>query len=114
MSLSVSRAVVRQSTKLAGRPAQRFQSTTTKAADAAKDAASKTSQSAAKFQSKASEGLSRVSSAAGPAISGAAKGLGNALGRIGGRTGKLIQFVERKDILCIDFYGGTVSVVISG
>jgi len=36
-----------------------------------------------------------VSSAAGPAIAGAAKGLGNALGKIGGRTGRLIAFVER-------------------
>jgi len=37
-----------------------------------------------------------VSSAAGPAIAGAAKGLGNALGKIGGRTGRLIAFVERQ------------------
>ena len=99
MSLSVSRAVVRQSSKLAGRSTRRFQSTTTKASEAAKDATAKASETASNFQSKASEGLSRVSSAAGPAISGAAKGLGNALGKIGGRTGKLVQFVERKNLL---------------
>lgn len=92
----MSRAVLRQSAKLSGRTTRRFQSTTTKATDAAKEAASKASQSASNIQSKATEGLSRVSSAAGPAISGAAKGLGNALGKIGGRTGRLIQFIERK------------------
>jgi F-type H+-transporting ATPase subunit g len=48
------------------------------------------------YKSKASEGLSRVTSAAGPAISGAAKGFGNALGKIGGRTGRLIAFFERE------------------
>jgi F-type H+-transporting ATPase subunit g len=98
MSLSMSRAVLRQSTKLPGRATRRFESTTTKAADAAKEAASKASQTASNFQSKASEGLSKVSSAAGPALSGAAKGVGNALGKIGGRTGKLIAFIERKII----------------
>jgi F-type H+-transporting ATPase subunit g len=97
MSLSVSRAVIRQSTKqLPGRTARRFESTSSKASEAAKDAASKASQTASNFQTKASEGLSRVSSAAGPAISGAAQGLGNALGKIGGRTGKLIAFVQRQ------------------
>lgn len=85
MSLPISRSVLRQSTKLAGRSARRFESTSTKATQAAKETAS-----------KASEGLSRVTSAAGPAISGAVKGLGNTLGKIGGRTGKLIAFVERK------------------
>ena len=99
MSLSVSRTVLRQSTKLPCRSARRFESTTSKATEAARDTASKASKTAkdtaANIQSKASEGLSRVSSAAGPAISGAAKGLGNALGKIGGRTGKLIAFIER-------------------
>lgn len=44
--------------------------------------------------SKAQQGLSKVTSAAGPAISGAARGVGNALGKIGGRTGRLIGFVQ--------------------
>ncbi|KAL3425147.1 mitochondrial f1f0-atp synthase [Phlyctema vagabunda] len=100
MSLPISRAVLRQSTKLPGRTARRFESTTAKATEAAKETASKASatanETAANFQSKASEGLSRVSSSAGPAIAGAAKGVGNALGKIGGRTGKFIAFVERQ------------------
>ncbi|KAH6681302.1 putative sorbitol dehydrogenase [Halenospora varia] len=96
MSLNISRAVLRQSTKLPGRTARRFESTTSKATEAAKDTASKASQTAAEYKSKASEGLSRVTSSAGPAISGAAKGLGNALGKIGGRTGRLIAFIERQ------------------
>lgn len=65
--------------RLAGR---RFESTATgKAAEAAKETAS-----------KAQQGLSKVGSAA----AGAAKGLGNALSKAGGRTGRLISFVERQ------------------
>jgi F-type H+-transporting ATPase subunit g len=94
MSLAVSRAVLRRSTKLpAGR---RFESTASKATGAAKDTASKASETASEYKSKASEGLSRVTSSAGPAISGAASRVGNALGRVGGRTGRLIAFIERK------------------
>jgi len=96
MSLSISRAALRRSTKLPGRTARRFESTTSKAADAAKDTASKASETASSFQSKASEGLTRVTSSAGPAISGAAKSVGNALGKIGGRTGRFIAFIERQ------------------
>jgi len=97
MSFAVSRAALRRSTKLPiGRTTARFESTASKATETAKDTASKASQTAADYKSKASEGLSRVSSAAGPAISGAAKGLGNALGKIGGRTGRLIAFIERQ------------------
>jgi len=102
-SLSISRAVLRQSTKLPGRSARRFESTTTtKATEAVKDAAV-----------KASGGVSRVTSAAGPALAGAAKGVANALGKIGGRTGKLIAFVERmyhlssgdRFLACVGFWG---------
>lgn len=82
--------------KAPGRAARRFESTSTKATEAAKDTASKASEKASDFQSKASEGLSRVTSSAGPAISGAAKNLGNALGKVGGRTGRLIAFIERQ------------------
>jgi len=97
MSFAVSRAVLRRSTKLPiGRTTARFESTASKATEAAKDSASKASQTTAEYKSKASEGLSRVTSAAGPAISGAARGVGNALGKIGGRTGRLIAFVERQ------------------
>jgi F-type H+-transporting ATPase subunit g len=94
MSLSATRAVLRQASRVTGRTARRFESTTAKATEAAKDTASKASQTATEYKSKASEGLSRVTSSAGPAISGAAKSVGNALGRIGGRTGRLIAFVE--------------------
>ncbi|KEZ46012.1 hypothetical protein SAPIO_CDS1418 [Scedosporium apiospermum] len=83
LSRSVVRASVRRTTPFT--PA-RFQSTTTeKATEAAKDAAS-----------KAAQGLSRVTSAAGPAISGAAKGVAGALGKVGGRTGKVVNFLERQ------------------
>jgi F-type H+-transporting ATPase subunit g len=105
MSTSLSRAVLRRSTKLPsfGRTTARFESTTSKASEAAKDAAAKASEKAAEYRTKAAEGLSRVSAAAGPAVSNAAKNLGNAaknlsgaLGKVGGRTGRFIAFVERQ------------------
>lgn len=97
MSLLGSRVVLRQSAKFTVRTiTRRFESTTTKATEAAKDTAAKASDKASEFQSKASQGLSRVTSAAGPAVSGAAKSVGSALGRIGGRTGRLIAFVEKQ------------------
>lgn len=101
MSLNISRAVFRQSTKLPGRTARRFESTSSKASEAAKDTASKASQTAAEYKSKASEGLTRVASSAGPAISSAAKGLGSALSKVGGRTGRFVAFIERE----CDLYG---------
>jgi hypothetical protein len=97
MSLAISRSVLRQSTKLPARVTRRFESTTAKASEAAKNTASKASETASDYKSKASEGLSKVASSAGPAIAGAAQGVGNALGRIGGRTGKLVAFIERED-----------------
>ncbi|KIH91912.1 F-type H+-transporting ATPase subunit g [Sporothrix brasiliensis 5110] len=62
----------------------------------ATDAASKARQTAADVTSKATQGLTRVTSAAGPALAGAARGLSSALGRVGGRTGRFINFVERQ------------------
>ncbi|CAL3971148.1 hypothetical protein PZA11_007476 [Diplocarpon coronariae] len=97
MSMALSRSAVRSAAKFPLRRAPaRFESTTSKATEAAKETASKASNTAAEYKSKASEGLSRVSSAAGPAISGAAKSVGNALGKVGGRTGRFIAFVERQ------------------
>lgn len=61
-----------------------------KASETTKDAAAK----AKEYQAKAAQGLSRVAGAAGPAIAGAARGVTNALGKVGGRTGKLVNFVE--------------------
>ncbi|EPE10187.1 atp synthase subunit g [Ophiostoma piceae UAMH 11346] len=79
---------------------RRFQSTSSTSTTAT-DAAAKARQAAADVTSKAAEGLSRVQAAAGPAlaaagpaIAGAAKGLTTALGRVGGRTGKVINFIE--------------------
>ncbi|KAA8651447.1 hypothetical protein EYZ11_011913 [Aspergillus tanneri] len=83
MPATASRAVLRQSQFLARRAAVRNASSTS-------EAASKASEAASSAASKASEGLSRVSSSAGPALTNAA----NALRKIGGRTGKVISFVD--------------------
>ena len=100
MSLAASvRPLMRRSAfkQLSSRTAgRRFESTASKATEAAKDSASKASQTASDYTAKAAQGLSRVTSAAGPAIAGAAKGAAGALGRVGGRTGKLVSFIERK------------------
>ncbi|KAM7206766.1 hypothetical protein V8F33_000409 [Rhypophila sp. PSN 637] len=87
----------RRSAFSVGRQMVRFESTTTqKATGAANDAASKATSTASEYTAKASEGISRVTSAAGPAITKAAQGVSGALGRVGGRTGRLIAFVERQ------------------
>ncbi|CAK7242608.1 MAG: ATP synthase subunit G atp20 [Sporothrix thermara] len=79
---------------------RRFQSTsstsTSTSSTTASDAAAKARQTAANVTSKATEGLTRVTAAAGPALAGAARGLTTALGRVGGRTGRFINFVERQ------------------
>ncbi|KAH6692625.1 ATP synthase subunit G [Plectosphaerella plurivora] len=83
MSAVAARPLLRSSARLGAR---RFQSTTTqKAAEATKEAASDAS-------SKAAQGLSRVTSSA----AGAARGVGNALSKVGGRTGRLVGFVEKQ------------------
>lgn len=91
MPATASRAVLRQSQFLVRRTAVRHASSTSeKAGEAAQSAAS-----------KASDGLSRVSSAAGPALSGVAQ----SLRKVGGRTGKVISFVDCKpslrSLLCV-------------
>lgn len=93
MSLSL---VMRRSGLSMGRRMVRFESTSTtnKAAETAKQTASQASSTASEYTSKAQQGLSRVTSAAGPAIVGAAKGVSGALSRVGGRTGRLVAFVE--------------------
>ncbi|ETN46854.1 uncharacterized protein HMPREF1541_01043 [Cyphellophora europaea CBS 101466] len=82
-----SRLALRTSRQVARGQFRRQASTASETAAKAKDSASST-------VSKASEGLSRVTSSAGPAISNAATSARNALGRVGGRTGRLISFVE--------------------
>ncbi|KAL8381391.1 hypothetical protein RB595_005589 [Gaeumannomyces hyphopodioides] len=68
--------------------------TAAKAAEAAKETASKAAEAAKETAARAAEGLSRVTSAAAPALMGAAKGATEALGKVGGRTGRFIKFVE--------------------
>ena len=102
MSPSVAAAspMVRRSVLQMGRrmAARRFESTATPASSTATKAAEATKETVSQAGSsatKAAQGLSRVTSAAGPAILGAAKGVSGALGRIGGRTGRLVAFAER-------------------
>ncbi len=86
-----SRAVLRQSRFLLRRNNLRQASTTSEAASKVKETASATT-------SKASEGLSRVTSSAGSIVGGAASGARNALNKVGGRTGRLIAFVDSQYI----------------
>lgn len=74
------------------RAAFRNASTTSEAANAAKEKASQAS-------SKASEGLSRVTSSASSAITKVGSAAGNAVGKIGGRTGRLIGRVSGERVL---------------
>ena len=60
----------------------------------AKHTAAKSQETVSNATSQASQGLSKVTSSAGPALSGAAQGISRTLGNIGGRTGKVISFVE--------------------
>ncbi|ROT39691.1 hypothetical protein SODALDRAFT_358100 [Sodiomyces alkalinus F11] len=96
MSAVIARPLMRTSfrtARVSARSAARFESTSAqKATEAAKETAT-----------KASQGLSRVTSSAGPAIVGAAKGVAGALNKVGGRTGKVIRFVE-KDIPFVVYY----------
>ncbi|KAI4597640.1 ATP synthase subunit G atp20 [Pestalotiopsis sp. 9143b] len=95
-SQALTRPVLRQSGALR-MAARRFESNAaSKAADAAKESASKASSSASEYASKAQQGLSKVTSAAGPAISGAARGVASSLSKVGGRTGRLVAFVEKQ------------------
>ncbi|KAL8654843.1 MAG: hypothetical protein Q9210_001266 [Variospora velana] len=94
MSAAPSRWLFRQAHSLGHRSGQRYASTTSQVANAASSTATKTKDGASNATSKASQGLSRVTSSAGPALSGAAQGVSNAIGRVGGRTGGLISFVE--------------------
>lgn len=89
MSVAASRAVLRQSQFMIRRTAVRHSSSTSEAANKAKE-------SAANAASKAQQGLSRVTSSAGPAIAGAASNIGSALRKVGGRTGKVIAYIDSK------------------
>ncbi|WQF87170.1 Putative ATP synthase, F0 complex, subunit G [Colletotrichum destructivum] len=90
MSSALARPLMRTTARtLPSRLALRFESTASKkASESAKDAAGKASE----YSAKAAQGLSRAASAAGPALSGAV----SALGKVGGRTGKVINFIEKQ------------------
>ena len=62
--------------------------------EVAKDTAAKSKETASNATSKSSEGLSKVTSSAGSAVSGAAQRVSKAVGNIGGRTGRMISFVQ--------------------
>ncbi|KAJ4164473.1 hypothetical protein LMH87_006146 [Akanthomyces muscarius] len=94
MSASLARPMLRAPMRIAAR---RYESTASSAASTAGNAAGNAA-------SKASQGLSKVTSAAGPAIAGAARGVSNALGKIGGRTGRLINFVQAQTPF-VTYYG---------
>ncbi|KAH7112469.1 mitochondrial F1F0-ATP synthase-like protein g subunit [Dendryphion nanum] len=87
MSLAASRAVLRHSTFAVRRAGVRNASSTSEAANAAKD-------KTAEFSKKAQEGLSRVTSSAGATISKAGTAAAGALGKVGGRTGGLIGRIQ--------------------
>ena len=91
MSFAASRVVLRQSHLTLRRSALRNASTTS---EAVSNTASKAKETASNATSKAAEGLSRVTSSAGSGVSRATEGITKALGRMGGRTGRLIAFVQ--------------------
>ncbi|KAH6634249.1 mitochondrial ATP synthase g subunit-domain-containing protein [Chaetomium sp. MPI-SDFR-AT-0129] len=95
--------VMRRSGLSVGRTMVRFESTTTttKAAETAKQTVSKASSTVSEATAKATQSLSRVTAAAGPALSSAAKGAAGALGRVGGRTGRLVGFIEQQTPLVV-------------
>ncbi|PFH59136.1 hypothetical protein XA68_12776 [Ophiocordyceps unilateralis] len=92
MATPLARPLLRATARL---PAPRFQ-TSSSTASAGKVAKEALPEKARDYQARAHEGLSRVSRAAGPAIAGAVRSAASTLGRIGGRTGRLIAFAERQ------------------
>lgn len=97
-SAATTRSVLRQSRLFFRQQYQRQSirqaSTTEQTAQKAKETAQQVKESTSSTVSKAQQGLSRVTSSAGPAISNAASSAGNALRKIGGRTGRLVNFVD--------------------
>ncbi|KAF7510093.1 hypothetical protein GJ744_007197 [Endocarpon pusillum] len=85
--MSPARAILRQTRFLLRRNNLRQASTTSEVATKAKETASQTT-------SKASEGLSKVTSSAGGIIGSAASRAQNVMSRVGGRTGRLVSFVQ--------------------
>ncbi|KAH6853605.1 mitochondrial ATP synthase g subunit-domain-containing protein [Chaetomium sp. MPI-CAGE-AT-0009] len=98
MSLAL---VMRRSGLSVGRTMARFESTASTTKQKATEAAEAAKQTASGAAARATQGLSRVASTAGPAIANAAKGVSGALARMGGRTGRLVAFVERQSPLVV-------------
>ncbi|KAK4992846.1 ATP synthase subunit G atp20 [Elasticomyces elasticus] len=94
MSLSASRMVLRQPRIVFQRTAVRNASTTSEAANAVSSTATKAKESASQATSKASEGLSRVTSSASSGLSKVTTAATNTVSSIGGRTGRLINYVQ--------------------
>ena len=88
------RSMLRHTRFIARQTTRRHASTTEAAKDTAANTAAKTKETASNVQTKASQGLSRVTTSAGSGLSRASQGISKAIGRIGGRTGRLISFVE--------------------
>ena len=88
------RSMLRHTRFIARQTTRRHASTTEAAKDTAANTAAKTKETASNVQTKASQGLSRVTTSAGSGLSRASQGISKAVGRIGGRTGRLISFVE--------------------
>jgi F-type H+-transporting ATPase subunit g len=84
-----------KATDAANKAASTAKQAASKTTETAKDATAKATATASEYAGKAQQGLSRVTSSAGPAIANAAKGVSGALSKVGGRTGKLVAFVER-------------------
>ncbi|KAI1251792.1 hypothetical protein MGN70_006361 [Eutypa lata] len=108
-SSTLARPMLRQSGAAWGRmAARRFESTASTnakkatekagetAKDTAKDTAAKVSATVSEYSTKAAQGLSKVTATAGPAITGAAKGVAESLSKVGGRTGRLVGFIEKQ------------------
>ncbi len=94
MSFAASRVVLRPTHFALRRSVLRNASTTSEATQAASNTASKAKETASNATSKASQGLSRVTSSAGSGVSRATEGVTNAMGRVGGRVGRLMTSVQ--------------------
>lgn len=95
-SASKASETAKESASKASSAASSTASRASEAASKAQEAAAKYTAAASEYSAKAAQGLSRVTSSAGPVIAGAAKGLANSLGKVGGRTGRLVAFVEKQ------------------
>ena len=105
MSMPASLSMLRHIRFFARKTTVRHASTTSETTQVAANAAAKTKETVSDITSKASEGLTRVKSAAEPAIGGAAQSVNNALGRIGGRTSRLIAYGRCKWVYLLDLLG---------